>query len=294
MSSIQNTINFLKENPENFIWITNLNNDTRIGQNVHYKDIPNEDLEQYILSLNPSTKTRAWIEHRKKQGNTNVKVRGMGYTIKFDAESDKPQNLPVATSSNHLPTNQAIPQHYSYPTINPNPIDYGALGSPFGLSAPETRDMVRKADKYEAMKETLEERTEELRKIKQDFDLQEIENRELKSKLAVSEQEKTMAITLAKMENKSFLDSPAFEKLIEKAPEVFANMVAMKSGQVPTTTALNSPLNNLSDVKRDFVDYISANEVSDQDVNFVGATLNFMGNDQFKAELQQLITKYNI
>ncbi|MCO6162591.1 hypothetical protein [Flavobacterium sp. NRK F7] len=291
MSSIQNTINFLKENPENFIWITNLNNDTRIGQNVYYKDIPNEDLEQYILSLNPSTKTRAWIEHRKKQGNTNVKVNGMGYTIKFDVESDKSQNLPAVTPNNSLPSTQAMPQAFSYP--NPSPVDYGALGNPFGLSAPETKEMVRKADKYEAMKETLEERTEELRKIKKDFDLQEIENRELKSKLAISEQEKTMAITLAKMENKSFLDSPAFEKLIEKAPEVFANMAAMKSGQIPTP-GLNSPQSNLSEVKRDFVDYISANEVTDQDVNFVGATLNFMGNEQFKTELQQLITKYNI
>ena len=74
--------------------------------------------------------------------------------------------------------------------------------------------------------------------------------------------------------------------VIEKAPEVFANMAAMKSGQIPTP-GLNSPQSNLSEVKRDFVDYISANEVSDQDVNFVGATLNFMANEQFKTELQQ-------
>lgn len=290
MSSIQNTIQFLKENPENFIWITNLNNDTRIGQNVYYKDIPHEDLEGFILSLNPDESTRAWIEHRKRQGNTNIKIPRMGYTIDFKKEAEARALPAVQESNTSLPMAQTHPQAAAYPY--PNTVDFGSLGNPFGLSAPETKEMVRKADKYEAMKETLEERTEELRKIKKDFDLQEIENRELKSKLAISEQEKTMAITLAKMENKSFLDSPAFEKLIEKAPEVFANMAAMKSGQIPTP-GLNSPQSNLSEVKRDFVDYISTKEVTDQDVNFVGATLNFIGNDQFKIELQQLITKYN-
>lgn len=290
MSSIQNTIQFLKENPENFIWITNLNNDTRIGQNVYYKDIPQEDLEGFILSLNPDESTRAWIEHRKRQGNTNIKIPRMGYTIDFKKEAEARALPAVQESNTSLPVAQTHPQAAAY--AYPNTVDFGSLGNPFGLSAPETKEMVRKADKYEAMKETLEERTEELRKIKKDFDLQEIENRELKSKLAISEQEKTMAITLAKMENKSFLDSPAFEKLIEKAPEVFANMAAMKSGQLPTP-GLNSPQSNLSEVKRDFVDYISTKEVTDQDVNFVGATLNFIGNDQFKIELQQLITKYN-
>ncbi|WP_130735509.1 hypothetical protein [Flavobacterium sp. J27] len=291
MSTIPNTIQFLKENPENFIWITNLANDSRIGHNIYYKDIPGEDLEKYILSLNPDENTRAWVEHRKRQGNTNVKVPGMSYTINFKKETE-PQPLPMVTQPiSNMPVAQGHPQVNPYPY--PTAVDFGSLGNPFGLSAPETKEMVRKADKYEAMKETLEEKSEELRKIKKDFDLQEIENRELKSKLAISEQEKTMAITLAKMENKSFLDSPAFEKLIEKAPEVFANMAAMKTGQAPIT-GLNSPQSNLSEVKRDFVDYISGEQVQDEDVNFVGATLNFMDNPQFKLDLQQLITKYNI
>ena len=165
MSTISNTIKFLKENPENFIWITNLANDTRIGkEKVYYQDIPNEDLRQFVLNLSPSENTVAWIEHRKKQGNTHVKVFGMSYKITFKEEEEAQATEPVSLPHQNLPVQTMQQSPYpQYPVENyPSP----GLNNPYGLSAPEHKQMVRKADKYEAMEETLAESQKNYEKLK--------------------------------------------------------------------------------------------------------------------------------
>lgn len=93
---------------------------------------------------------------------------------------------------------------------------------------------------------------------------------------------------LAKAENKSIFDSPAFQALMEKAPSMF---MAYKGMVPPEMAASGLGMPALSQPKQDLVDHIAEN-TTDEQANFLGSVAHFLDNPEFLEELKNLIKKY--
>ncbi|WP_163398157.1 hypothetical protein [Flavobacterium fluviatile] len=283
MSNIQSIIQFLKGKPEHFISITNQNNGNMVGKkDIYISDIPNEDLTSYIkFNLGQiSEPTLVWIEMRAKQGVTSIKKNSCKIEVMPDNYSQTMpavQNLPVVSE----PQPQAHPAFLAAPSLGNNI---------FGLGFPEIMSMQQKANQLEDKKEQLSELKEEYKELKHNFNLLEVSHREALSKLAVAESQKEMAVMIAKNENKSFTDSPAFAMMMEKAPEVLAGIVAMKTGAVPQAPiGLGAP--GVSETHDQFIEFINDN-LNENQINFLGKICVQMSNQEFQKELTTLIQKY--
>lgn len=280
MSNILKTIEYLKKNSDNrFLILTNLENNQKVGKaNIFLADIPNDDLQSYIKnSLGEVLKsTLVWVELRVKQGATSRKEDA--YKVQIDpATMQQPvNNLPALPAMQ-----QIVPQ---VPQVQP---DYfgGSLGQTMGLG--QIIDMHSKANRLTDREEQLADLKTEFKDLKQENRLLEIDNRELKTKLSTAEAKETMAVMMVKAENKSFFDSPAFEKMMDRAPELLSGIVAMKTGGV-ATGALGS---GLSETASSFVEYVTEN-LNDVQLNFLGAVAGQINNEMFMNQLQQILAPY--
>lgn len=277
MSNIANTIQYLRGGENRFITIVNQETNERVGKaTIYLSDIPNEDLEHYIkFNLGPITKpTRVWIEMRSKVGTNSKKEHHCYVEI-------QPLNVPKM---------QEV-----HPTYNPEPLQATPfLGNPgtgnvFGLGLAEVIGMQVKAEKLSHKEEQLAELKEEYKELKHKYNNLDTEHRGLLSKLSIAEAQKEMAVMLAKSENKSIFESAAFEKLMDKAPELIGGIAAMKSGGAATVAALGSP--SASEVHAEFIEYINDN-LNENQINFLGSICHLMNNQMFMSNLNQLIKQF--
>lgn len=286
MSNSIATIQFLKQNPDiHFIRITDMPKDEFIGKKDTYlSDIPNEDLKEYIKKHLGNRETEVWIEHRQIKGATNVKF-GQSYKMNFILEKQTELPAVVPTAQTPVVQNQ---------TIVTEPIHNQAmLSNSLGLSAPQIMDNMLKANKLDDVKEALRETKEELVIAKRKIDVLDDENRKLKTDLSIAGREKDMAILAEKLDKRSWIDSPAFEKFAEKAPQMLESVIAMKMGVSAETSTMTTGLGNpnVSERKREFFEYVGES-CSDEQVNYLGSIVHFIGNEEFLLELNQLIQKY--
>lgn len=288
MSNIANTIKYLNTDPSRFIRITQQDNEKIIGKNdVYLTDIPNGNLEEYIrFNLGPITKpTLVWVEMRSKKGATSRKDHTCGIEI-------SPINYPEPQQSQPQQP-QAMSQ---LPVIQQEPVSIpNFLGSPgqgniFGLGFAEVVGMQVKADRLSHKEEQLADLKDDFKELKQKYNLLEISHRETLTKLSVAEAQKDMAVMMAKLENKSFADSPAFEKIMDNAPQFLQAFISMKSGAViPVQASLNAPA--VSETHSELIEFINAN-MNENQVNFLGSVCRFINNENFVNQLKTLITQY--
>ncbi|MEN2415535.1 hypothetical protein [Flavobacterium mesophilum] len=279
MSNISNIIQYLKGNESRFITITNQDNGRAVGKNnIYLSDIPNENLEHFIkFNLGQiSEPTLVWIEMRVKQGVTSKKEGSCKIEV-------MPENYATP-----LPAIQEQP-------ITPSVQQPSFLASPmannvFGLGFPEILGMQVKANQLEDKKEQLAELKEEYKDLKQKYNLLEIDNRKLSADLAIAESKKEMAVMMVKAENRSFADSPVFQSIIDKAPEVLAGIAAMKGG-VPAGVPAGLSAPSVSDTHDQFIEYIN-DHLSESQVNYLGRICTLMTNEPFRIELQTLVERY--
>lgn len=270
-------IQFLSQNPEkNFLTLTNTDNNTRIGKDeVYFGDIPGADLQSYIrLNIGQtSTNTKVWIEFRTKYGASSKK-EGTAFLVEVQATA--PIHAPAPVAAYH-----------------PNPVpEYPAasfLGSPnMGLGVAQIIDLHGKANRLQDKEEQLAELKGNYADLKAKYDALDIEKRGLDTKLSIAEAQKDMAVMLAKAENKSIFDSPAFQALMEKAPSMF---MAYKGIVPPEMASSGLGMPALSQPKQDLVDHIAEN-TTDEQANFLGSVAHFLDNPEFLEELKNLIKKY--
>lgn len=286
MSNSIATIQFLQQNPNtHFLRITDMSNDTPLGKKDTYlQDITNQNLQDYIKLLLNGRECEVWVEHRKMQGNTNVKF-GQSYKMNFILE--KPIEV-VAT----VPTTQVPAVFSNQQPIMAEPIhNQNMLGNPFGLSAPQIMDNMMKANKLDDVKEVLKETKDELVAVKKKNEILDDENRKLKTELSIAAKDKEMAILAEKLDKKSWIDSPAFEKLMDKAPQMMESVVAMKMGATTETVSMGLGNPNVSKIKREFFEFVGESCTDDQ-INYLGSIVHFIGNENFMLELNQIIQKY--
>ncbi|AOZ99598.1 hypothetical protein [Flavobacterium commune] len=285
MSNILKIIQFLKGSEKRFITITNQENGKLVGKKDTYlTDIPNEDLAHYLkYQLGEITQpTLVWIELRSKQGPTSKKEDTAKIEVMPPNYQEQAVQLPAVQNYSPAVQEQAPqPNFLGTPALNNNI---------FGLGFPEIMNMQRKSDQLEDKKEQLADLKEEYKDLKHNYNLKEVENRELLSKLAIAESQKEMAVMLAKNENKSFADSPVFQSLIERAPELLSGIAAMKgAAPLPQAAGLGRP--NVSDTHAEFFDY-AADNLNENQINYLGSICGFMNNPEFQNDLKLLIQRY--
>lgn len=281
------TIQFLKQNPlANFLRITEIANDSYVGKKDTYlSDIPNEDLIQYIKNLLNGREAEIWIEHRQIKGATNVKV-GQSYKMNFILENPVTTPVPVQASTPAVVQSQPIQAEVMHQ-------NNAMLGNPFGLSGERIMDHMMKASKLDDLRESYSDLKNDYTDLKKKYDILDDDNRKLKTDLSIAQREKELAILSEKMEKRSFYDSPAFEKLMEKAPGMIESVVAMKMGATGEVTAATVGLGNpnVSERKREFFEYVGESCTDDQ-VNYLGSIIHFISNENFMLDLKELIQKY--
>ena len=289
MSNIANTILFLQGNENRFIRISNQDTGKSIGvkEDVFLTDIENEDLESYIkYILGPITKpTLVWVEMRTKYGTSSKKYASCKIEVAPENYQPTTEQQPAQLPAPFMPNNQQqyqAPNFLAGPPMNQNV---------FGLGFADVIGMQVKADRLNHKEEQLADLKEDYKELKQKHNLLEVDHRDTLTKLSVAEAQKEMAVMLAKIENKSIFDSPAFSTLMDKAPELIGSFAAMKGGAVPVMAgALGSP--DLPETHKQFLEYVADN-LNENQVNFLGSICHYINNEPFVNQLKKLIQQQN-
>lgn len=319
MSNIANILTYLRSSDAKFIRIVNQETNKTVGKtDIYLTDIPNEDLEHYI-KFNLGTiaaPTLVWIEMRQKKGATSIKENGCKILVDFqDPQRQDYQTQPKFTSMNNQNTSLNYNDQFARPS----------LGAPeaYGLGVVEVVKMQVNANRYddkvlelkktekdlEIYKEKFNSVEDEYKKkivlieddykkkintIEEEFRLKNGRNHDelnlLKAQLSTAELQKNLEVMKAEMGNKSFIDSPAFEKLMEQAPQLLSGFAAMKGGGMPIAGALGAP--NLPAEHKEFIEFVSEN-LNENQVNFLGSICHYINNEPFVNELKILLTRYS-
>jgi len=283
MSNLKSTagaMQFLAVNPDkNFLTLTNTETNSRIGkEEVYYEDVPGADLASYLRSNigHTTESTTVWIEFRTKYGASSKK-EGTAFLIEVKATAPAPPVIQQAPAVQYQPA--PVPEYSAAPF----------LGSPgFGLGVSQIIDLHGKANRLVDKEEQLAELKGNYADLKTKYDLLDIEKRGLDTKLSIAEAQKEMAVMLAKAENKSVFDSPAFQQLMDKAPAMF---MAYK-GIAPPELGIGLGQPEFTGPKQDLIDHIAENCTDDQ-ANFLGSVAHYLENGAFLEELKELIIKYS-
>lgn len=289
MSSLPASISFLRQSPDNFLVITNQETDTRIGgDKVFITDVPGGDLEAFIKTNlgQTTTDTNVWIEHRKIIGTSNRKAENQpSYRILVKATAPAPTPQPA------LPAEVNHPVTPSYPVTHHAPVPGLHQPSFMGLGFQEAVQLMTDKERLQDAKEKIADLKEEIADLKAENRSLTIEVRELKSQVAVAEQKKDMAVMLAESQNRSLFETPAFEKLVENAPQIFAMMAQRGASNVPAGLGASQE-DNLPEPIQEVVDYIAEN-CNVQQAQFIGGVLHFIDNPDFLNDLRQLMENYS-
>lgn len=286
MSNIQKSINFLKQFPDkHYLTITNQENNQPVGASkIFLKDIPSEDLSNYIkFNLGVISKpTLVWVELRKENGTSSLKKDACSIQVNPPMENQVAEEKPQPPVTKHQAEEFPAPYHPNYPFLG-NPTMQS-----FGLGLPEIIKMNTDSAMLAEVRRQLEETKEKLREVTHDKNRLELQSIEDKAKIATAEQQKELAVMLATANQKGFFDGDGFQKLLDKAPDMIEKIASMKNLQAADAGGLGNP--NYSEVQREFIDYMIEN-LSDEQVKALGSICYYMRNESFNKELALLIDK---
>lgn len=277
-SNLITAINFLREKPDDrFLSIVNQSNNQQVGTKaVYLRDIPQEDLKNYIkFNLGEVTDTvRVWIEVREKQGVTSVKKNAFAVEVLPEYRQIQTQT-PVAPVTNAVPA-ATMPVHNAMPMMDylGNP---GMLGSIIEPHIKALRLADREIDLANAK--------DEIRELKKKNEILEIDLRNALTKISTSEAQKEMAVMLAEAKHKGFMDSQGFQTLLEKAPDMFEKIMIAKNGGAAPVEQLGNP--DWSDTKKEFLGILEI--LDDQNVMILGAICHRMSDPEFANQIKLLI-----
>jgi len=189
-----------------------------------------------------------------------------------------------------LPAEQAYHPQTQYPGLGAATMQHmGGLGQAAlaaGMGLPELIEVKKKADRADEYKD-------QLMTLKDENHALVIKNRDLESKVSNAEQQKEIAVKLAQLENKSFLNSEAGQQILASLPAIAQSMMA-GAGQQPQQqqAALGMPA-GMSAEKQRFIGYIMDDMCTREMVQILEATLTRLATlpPQYKTDLQQLNLK---
>lgn len=150
----------------------------------------------------------------------------------------------------------------------------GAAAMASGLGFPELLELKKKADKVDELKDLLAETKEDLKsqisKLRVENETLVIKNRDLDSKVTSAEKEKDIAVKMAQLEKKGFMDGEGVQKMLEMAPALLQAM-SQKGGQAQPV-GLAAP-SNMSPSKKQFIEYLGDTGVTEEMMPILEHTL---------------------
>lgn len=229
---------------------------------------------------NEGFKSGTQVYLKKPNGNTS-KTIGEPITLQFSTDIN---------TSQQMEQQQTVQQN----TIAQN----GYQGTPYlGMGAnvmglhPAESKLEALTAKYDDLKERYDDLKDEYKDLRSlERQLKEVNN-SLKLEVNTAEKHMELALLQANLNQKSFMDSDAMKSLAENLAPVIPHMI---SGQQPQI-GMGNNTQNLSNDKKQFIDFIASTKVQDTDVNFIYKLYkNLVKNEDFATSLQGLLTQFNI
>lgn len=282
---MQQIINHLESNPNNAIVIS-YNNMKMVNpfMRVNKYEFTKQHIEKGWQSIkeflkglkNEGFKSGTQVQLKKPNGTTS-KTIGEPITLQFSEDQNSSQM--IQSQSNQIP-----PMPYQ----GMNGINYG-MG---GVHPSES-----KLEALIAKHEDLQERYDDLKIIYKDMrsterSLRE-ENNSLRIKVDTAEQRKELAILQANLNQKSFMDSEAMKTIAENLVPVLPEIIGR--GQNVGQLGMGSANNKLSELKQQFIGFISNEKVQDKDIDLIYKLYkNAVKNQDIAKELQALLIKFQL
>jgi len=184
-------------------------------------------------------------------------------------------------------TSQVIPSQVqpSYPTSS----YYGLGNGMMGVHPAESRlDAI--TSKYDDLKERYDELKTQCRDLQSVKRRLEEENNSLKLEVNTAEKHKELAILQADLNRKSFMDSEAMKTIAANLAPALPQIISGQPAQVGMGVAAN-----VSNEKKQFIEFISSDRVADADVGYVYKIYkNIATNERFATAIQELFTQFQI
>ncbi|MEM6697990.1 MAG: hypothetical protein AAF599_06320 [Bacteroidota bacterium] len=220
--------------------------------------------------------------HLRIPNGTTSKVIGEPIVLQFSGDVKNNHAMQHIES-----TQQAIPA-----TMQPSytsPSYYGLGNGMMGVHPAES-----KLEAINAKYEDLKERYDELKS--QCKDLQSIERRlkeensSLQLEVNTAEKHKELAILQENLSRKSFMDSEAMKTIATNLGTALPQIIGGQPTQIGMGTAAN-----LSSEKKQFIEFISSDRISDSDVGHVYKLYkNIVKNEGFALAIEKVMTQFQI
>lgn len=235
-------------------------------------------------------KTSGRLEYLKSNNHSPMQTATEVPVKTIAAKSPVPDMTTMNPSQHHYPPSPPV----NYPVQSQNGLGaatmnaLGGLGQAAlaaGMGLPELIEVKKKADRADEYKD-------KLRKLEEEHHSLTIRNRELESKVSIAEQSQDIAVKLAKLENKGFMDSAAVQKIIESLPSVIG-MMANNNGQQPGGQPIGlSAGSQLSEAKAKIMGYIEDDMCTDAMATILERCLYLLATSPiYTKELNELNSK---
>ncbi|AXG68213.1 hypothetical protein KORDIASMS9_00405 [Kordia sp. SMS9] len=220
---------------------------------------------------------------RIPNGSTS-KVIGQPITLQFSGDIKNNEFMTQEASHNE----SAVLSSQMQPIQSSQP--YYGMGNPMmGVHPAESRLEAITA-KYEDLKERYDDLKSQCKDLQSTERQLKEENNSLKLEVNTAEKHKELAILQADLNRKSFMDSDAMKTIAANLAPALPQIISGQPAQIGMGTA-----SNLSSEKKQFIDFITSDRVTDADVGNVYKIYKHMvKNQDFAAAVQQLIIQFQI
>lgn len=301
MDIIQKIKDHLSKSTRNFITVQN--GTKRLKKDAfHNKFLWSEkDVEENFGSVEELLKqlpshgfgSESLLLLRTKYSNNNYIDKGQ-FTLKLKDEAlvkpiEKEKNVQMTShdqiqkqDQSHQPNN---PAHISTPpSVQPQ---YGLGFTPVATN--EWTDLKVKEQRYFDIETKNRELLTELQDAKSENRILKEDNASLNRKLDTIEDRHSLALEREALGKKSFLDSESGQKAIEALGAALPMLLERKAVAAPM---LGNPHASLSQTKQQFIQMISQDQVSDEQIIMLYHIMQYSSSmDGFQEELQVLIQK---
>lgn len=270
---VQKIQEFLSKSAENVITVT---------EGTHR--LPKKELPKYAFSLLDIERlygsVRGLIQKLPELGfSTDVKVDlkkiyGKGaessqrifQTLTINFKSKDTENQPIME--------QVQPNPPALPSAFPQGLNIPQQLLSLGYTMIPQTDVISakvREERYEDIKRERDQLLEDKKDLKSEIRTLKAQNETLKLDLSIAEKKHELNLKEERLNKKSWVESPAMEKISEALGEV-APLVVQKMMNAPVSAGLGKP--TLSEIKQHFIAYISSPNVTDEQIEFLFNQLN--------------------
>ncbi|MFL0136439.1 hypothetical protein V2647_07780 [Tenacibaculum maritimum] len=298
MEELSKIQDFLQENSDHRIDIFDYKTKQKFHRKLSYNNLleSNNTIQSLITNIHQTYNlSEIGIQKFKPNGSSKRKVgepividSTIKVTINTQEKNILPKEMFQKTEARAIESQPAIAR----PVSDFQSFNYG-MNSPMGMGMPEVISLHTKAERYEELKEKNNDLRSDKRKLEREIDALTIENRELKTDLALADKKLDLEIKNIKSERKPILDPTITNGLLGVLKEVAPAMMASKIGATGMQ-GTETPKEELSDVKTVFFDFLKS-EMSDamaEELLMVGVGL--IKSKNFTEELRASIKKHNL